>query len=375
MTVRPRPKPPLACLPVPSTRAIAKVILVTAAIVGILYLLYQVRSIVKLLFIAIFVAVALGPAVDFFEKRARVPRSLAIVLTYLSILGGIFGLGLLIVPPIVNGVNKLVDAVPGYVQDIRNSKTLRKYDDKYHVTDKLNQEAKKLPSRLGDVTGALTSVTVGVFSAAVQLVTVLTLAFFFLRDGQRMIAWWLRQLGPGRAERVRAVLDDVYRAVSGYVVGNLLISLIAGTGTYVVLTILNVPFAVPLSVLMAFLDLIPLVGATIGGVIIGIVCAITGFPGDLIVWAIYFIVYQQVENNLLQPVIYRRTVSVHPLLVLIAVLIGGSQLGVLGALLAIPVVAGIQIVVKDLWRTRRGAIAVTGPEAERPPPDVAPEAG
>jgi predicted PurR-regulated permease PerM len=360
---------------VPSTRAIAKVILVTAAIVGILYLLYQVRSIVKLVFIAIFVAVALGPAVDFFEKRARVPRSLAIVLTYLSILGGIFGLGLLIVPPIVNGVNKLVDAVPGYVQDIRNSKTLRKYDDKYHVTDKLNEEAKKLPSRLGDVTGALTSVTVGVFSAAVQLVTVLTLAFFFLRDGQRMIEWWLRQLGPGRAERVRAVLDDVYGAVSGYVVGNLLISLIAGTSTYVVLTILDVPFAVPLAVLMAFLDLIPLVGATIGGVIIGIVCAITGFPGDVIVWAIFFIVYQQVENNLLQPVIYRRTVSVHPLLVLIAVLIGGSQLGVLGALLAIPVVAGIQIVVKDVWRTRRGAIAVTGSDAERPPPDIAPEAG
>jgi predicted PurR-regulated permease PerM len=360
---------------VPSTRAIAKVILVTAAIVGILYLLYQVRSIVKLVFIAIFVAVALGPAVDFFEKRARVPRSLAIVLTYLSILGGIFGLGLLIVPPIVNGVNKLVDAVPGYVQDIRNSKTLRKYDDKYHVTDKLNEEAKKLPSRLGDVTGALTSVTVGVFSAAVQLITVLTLTFFFLRDGQRMIAWGLRQQPPGRAERVRAVLNDVYGAVSGYVVGNLIISVLAGTGTYVVLTILDVPFAVPLAVLMAFLDLIPLVGATIGGVLIGIVAAISGFPGDLIVWAIYFIVYQQVENNLLQPVIYRRTVSVHPLIVLVAVLIGGSQLGVLGALLAIPVAAGIQIVVKDLWRNRRGAIAVTGADAERPPPEVAPEAG
>jgi len=358
-----------------STRAIAKVILVTVAILGTLYLLYQVRSIVKMVFIAVFLAVALGPAVEFFQKRARMPRSLAILMTYLAILGGIFGLGLLVVPPIVNGVNDLVDAVPGYVQDIRNNKTLRKYDDKYHVTDKLNQEAKKLPNRLGDAAGALTSVTVGVFSAAVQLVTVLVLTFFFLKDGQRMIEWWLRQMGPGRAPRARAVLDDVYRAVAGYVVGNFLISLIAGTSTYIVLKILDVPFAVPLAVLMAFLDLIPLVGATIGGVIIGIVCAITDFPGDVIVWGIFFIVYQQVENNLLQPVIYRRTVSVHPLLVLIAVLIGGSQLGVLGALLAIPVVAGIQIVVKDWWNARRGAIAVTGPDAERPPPDVAPEAG
>jgi predicted PurR-regulated permease PerM len=356
-----------------STRAIARVILVAVAILGALYVLWQIRSILKLLFIAIFLAVALGPAVDFYQRRARVPRSLAILLVYLTIVGAIFGLGLLVVPPIVSGVNKFVKAVPGYVQDIRNNKTLRKYDDKYHITDKLNNEAKKLPSRLGDAVGALTSVTVGVFSAAVQLVTVLTLAFFFLRDGQRIIAWWLRQLEPGRAERARAVMGDVYNAVAGYVLGNLLISLIAGTSTYVVLKIIDVPFAVPLAVLMAFLDLIPLVGATIGGVLIGVVAAIHDFPADVIVWAIFFIVYQQVENNLLQPVIYRRTVAVHPLIVLVAVLIGGSQLGVLGALLAIPVAAAIQIVVKDLWRTRRGPVAVTGHDAERPPPDVAPE--
>ena len=129
--------------------------------------------------------------------------------------------------------------------------------------------------------------------------------------------------------------------------------MIAGTGTYIVLMILNVPFAVPLSVLMAFLDLIPLVGATIGGVGIGIVAAIANFPTALIIWAIYFIVYQQIENNILQPVIYRRTVALHPLVVLIAVLIGGSQLGVLGALIAIPVAAGLQILVKDWWRARK----------------------
>ena len=135
---------------------------------------------------------------------------------------------------------------------------------------------------------------------------------------------------------------------------------------------LNVPFAVPLSVLMAFLDLIPLVGATIGGVGIGIVAAIANFPTAVIVWAIYFIVYQQIENNILQPVIYRRTVALHPLVVLIAVLIGGSQLGVLGALIAIPVAAGLQILVKDWWRARKQRIAVTEPPP--PPSEIAPEA-
>jgi predicted PurR-regulated permease PerM len=351
---------------VPSTRAILKVLLVTAATAGAFYLCYLVRSILGMLFIAVFLAVALGPAVDAFQQRGHMPRSLAILLVYLSILGGIVGLGLLVVPPIVSGVNHFVNKVPNYVQDLRKNQTVRKYDNKYHITDKLDKEAKKLPNRLGDAASALTSVTVGVFSAIFQLVTVLVLTFFFLLDGKRMVDWGLRQLPAERSVRMRSVIRDVYEATGGYVVGNLIISVIAGTGTYIVLMILSVPFAVPLAVLMAFLDLIPLVGATIGGVGIGIVAAISDFPTALIVWAIYFIVYQQIENNVLQPIIYRRTVSLHPLVVLIAVLIGGSQLGVLGALIAIPVAAGLQILVKDWWKARRARIVVS--EGPPPPP-------
>jgi predicted PurR-regulated permease PerM len=357
---------------VPSTRSILKVLLVTAATAAVLYLLYLIRSILGMLFISIFLAVALGPAVDLYQHRARMPRGLAIVFVYLTILGAIVGLGLLVVPPIVNGVNHFVSRVPTYVQDLRKNQTVRKYDNKYHVTEKLNREARKLPSRLGTAASALTSVTVGVFSALFQLVTVLVLTFFFLLDGKRMVGWGLRQIPPERAQRIEKVLGDVYEATSGYVVGNLIISVIAGTGTYIVLMILGVPFAVPLSVLMAFLDLIPLVGATIGGVGIGIVAAISNFPTALIVWAVYFIVYQQIENNILQPVIYRRTVALHPLVVLVAVLIGGSQLGVLGALIAIPVAAGLQILVKDWWNARKKRIAVTeGPS--QPPPEIATE--
>jgi predicted PurR-regulated permease PerM len=352
---------------VPRTRAIVKIILVSAATLAVLYVLYLVRSVLGMVFIAVFLAVALGPAVDTFQHRGHMPRSLAILLVYLTILGAIVGLGLLVVPPIVNGVNNFVNHVPKYVQDLRKNKTARKYDNKYHITDKLNKEAKKLPTRLGDAASALTSVTVGVFSTLFQLVTVLVLTFFFLLDGKRMIDWLLRQLDPDRAERSRKILDDVYDATNGYVIGNLIISVIAGTGTWVVLTILSVPFAVPLAVLMAFLDLIPLVGATIGGVGIGIVAAIAHFPTALIVWGIYFIVYQQIENNVLQPVVYRHTVALHPLVVLIAVLIGGSQLGVLGALIAIPVAAGIQIVVRELWRMRKERIvAVDAPGAPAP---------
>jgi predicted PurR-regulated permease PerM len=334
-----------------SARAVARTVLVAASVVAGLYLLYRIRTVVGLVFIACFIALALGRSVDFFE-RIGLKRWLAILSTYLGLLLAVFVLGLLVVPPIVNETNGFVKNVPHYVDDLRKNKTIRDYDQKYHVTDKLKASALKLPAKLGDAVNALQSVTVGVFSALVQLITVLVLAFFVLLDGKRMVNWVFRELGPARGPRVRSIADDVYRSVGGYVVGNLLISVIAGVTTWIVLAALGVPFAVPLAVMMAFLDLIPLVGATIAGFLIGIVAAIHNFPGDLIVWVVYLIVYQQIENNVVQPAVYRRTVQLHPLLVIVAVLIGASLLGVLGALVAIPVAGAIQIVARDWWQSR-----------------------
>src|SRR4051812_28295081 len=178
-----------------------------------------------------------------------------------------------------------------------------------------------------------------------------------------------RELGPERGARMARISEDVYRAVGGYVAGNILISIIAGIGAYIVMTIIDIPFAVPLAVLVAFFDLIPLVGSTIAGVVVGIVAAIVGFPGKLIAWGIFLVVYQQVENNVIQPVVYRRTVAIHPLIVIVAVLIGGSLLGILGALLAIPIAATVQIAVKEWWQMRRARLLPDNV----PPPPVAPE--
>jgi predicted PurR-regulated permease PerM len=337
----------------PSTRAVVRIVVTVAATLGLLYLLYQVRSVLLLVFIAVFLAVALGPAVGFF-RRHRVPKGLSILLVYVLIAASIFGVGLLIVPPVVTQVDQLAKDIPGYVADLRSNKQFRKYDDKYHISAKLNEQARKLPSHLGEAAGALQSITVGVFGAIVQLVTVLTMTFFLLLDGERIAGFLLRLRGPEQEERYRRIAGDVYRSIAGYVAGNLLISVLAGLTTYVTLSILNVPFAVPLAVLMAFLDLIPLVGATLGGVTIALVTLFNNFPTSTIVWVIVFIVYQQVENNIIQPVVYRRTVNVAPLAVIVAILIGGSLLGILGALVAIPIAATIQIVVRDVWE-RRGA--------------------
>jgi predicted PurR-regulated permease PerM len=350
-----------------SARTVAKIILVAIAILAGLYLLWLIRSVIGTLFISIFLAVALGPAVDFFQKRLHLRRGMAIGLTYVSLLLSVVGVALLVVPPIVDQTNRFVTHVPGYIQDLRNNKTIQRYDDKYDITPKLQQQAEKLPSHFGDAATALQNIAVGLFNAIILVVTVLVMTFFLLLDGKRLFEWLLRELGPERGDRVRAIADDVYRSVGGYVVGNLTISLIAGVTTYVVLTILTVPFSVPLAVLMAFLDLIPLVGASIAGIAIAIVAAVgADFPRDVIIWIVFFILYQQAENNLLQPLIYRRTVALHPLLVIVAILIGAALLGIVGALLSIPVAGAIQIVVKDYWAIRKAARRTILPDEDGP---------
>ena len=346
----------------PSTRTVARITLTVAGVLLLLYLIYIVRSVLTLVFIAGFLSLALGPAVDFFQRRGM-PRSLAIISTYLSIFMAIVGIGLLIVPPVVNGVNDLSNKIPHYVRDLQKSKQYRKYDERYHISKKLNEQAKKLPSKLGDAAGALQSVTVGVFSALVQLVTVLTMTFFFLKDGERITGFLLRSLGE-HEPRFRGISTDIYRSVSGYVAGNILISIVAGLVAFVSLKLLGVPFAVPLAVLVGFLDLIPLVGATIGAVVVGIVTAFTDFPTATIIWTAIALGYQQVENNVLQPLVYRKTVDVPPLLVIVSILIGAALLGVLGALVAIPIAATIQIVAKDMWHARNGRALPATPPAQ-----------
>ena len=193
-------------------------------------------------------------------------------------------------------------------------------------------------------------------TAVVAVVTIVFMTFFMLLEGP---TWIERVFGLVRAEarpRWRAVGRDIYRTVGGYVTGNLLISLIAGVSTAIVLLIMGVPYWVALGLIVAILDLIPLAGATIAGIIIAIVAFLHSIPAGIVVVA-FFIVYQQIENHLLQPVVYGRTVQLSPLAVLISVLIGAELAGVLGALAAIPVAGTLQVILVDFLRHRRAATA------------------
>ena len=357
-----------------TTRHIARILFTVAALSALLYLLVQIRSTLLLLGIAIFFAVALGPAVDFFARRG-LPRAAAILVVYLLILFVFGGVLSLIVPPVVNGATDLSQDIPGYVEDLRNSKTIRDFDNKYDVTSKLQEEAEKLPDKLGDAAGALQSIASGFVNATFQMLTILTMAFFLLLDGRRIANFFITRFGRHREERLRGVAERIYKSTSGYVAGALTITSINGILTFIVLTILGVPFAVPLAVLMSFFGLIPLVGATIGGVIILIVTLFTDFPTATIIYGIFLVLYQQVENNVLQPFIFKRTVNVPPLAVIVAILAGAALLGIVGALIAIPIAAALQIVLKEYYGAQKTVSRTVSVPDDEPPPDAPPPAG
>lgn len=352
-----------------TTRQIGRILYTTAGFLGLLYLLVQIRSTLLLLGIAVFLAVALGPAVDFFS-RGRLPRAAAILVVYFLILCMFVGVMSLIVPPVINGATDLSRDIPGYINDLRDNATIRDFDNKYDITSKLQEQAQELPAKLGDAAGALQSVATGVFNAAFQLLTILTMTFFLLLDGKRIANFLITRFGRHREERLRGIAERIYKSTAGYVAGALTITSINGILTFIVLTILGVPFAVPLAVMMSFFGLIPLVGATIGGALILIVTMFTTGFSAAAIYGVFLIFYQQIENNVLQPFIFKRTVNVPPLAVIVAILAGASILGVVGALVAIPIAAALQIVIKEFYggqTTASGTVIM--PDDVPPPPD------
>jgi predicted PurR-regulated permease PerM len=338
-----------------SARAILRIVLIIVGVVLCLYLIYLLRKPITWILIATLLAVALSPPVNAINRYMR--RGFAIAIVYLAMFAVVVGLGLLLFPPIVTQVNKLADNAPQYAQDVQDyvnkNKRLRELEQDYQITDKLKSEAEKLPSKLGNAAGVLKDIGFGIVNSIFALVTILVLTAFMLSSGPQWREGFLRLQPPDRRVRLDRILARMSNAVSSYVIGAFTVSFIDGLAAFIVLTILGVPFAAPLAIVMGTMSLIPLIGATIGAVLVGIVTVFSGnFPTDTIIWAIYAILYQQFENNLVQPQVQKRTVRVHPFVVLVAVLCGATLLGVLGALIAIPVAASIEILIKEWWRWR-----------------------
>ena len=350
-------------------RAIARNVLVVAGVVLILYILWLLRQPISWLIIAAFIAVAAAGPVNYFQRYMK--RGLAIALVYLGLLAVPIGLGAVLLPPIVNQIADVATNAPSYVNDVEDyvhkNKTLNDLNDKYDITDKLQTEAEKLPSKAGDAAKVLRDIGFGLVSSVFAGVTILILSIFMVASGPRWIESFIRMQRPEHSERIERTIRRIGNAVGNYVGGALLQATIAGLAAFIMLTILGVPFAGPLAVVIFVADLIPVVGATIGAVFVAIVTAFVNFPVALIIWVIFAIVYQQVENYLIQPQIQKRATKIEAFIVLVAVLFGSTLFGILGAILAIPAAASIQIAVHE-YREYRREIAAAEEEAGGPTP-------
>lgn len=363
-------------------KAILRSVLIVVAVVLSLYLIVQLRTPLTWIIIAAFIAVPLATLVA--KLQEFMPRWAAILLVYLGLILTPFALGAVLVPPLVEEGNTLVNNVPGYAQDItkfvQENDRLRQLEADYDVTTKLEEEAEKLPGRIGDAATILQDVGFGIVSSLFAILTILVLSVFMVSSGPTWIRRVIELQPPERAEQLDRVLRRIGAAVGGYFAGALAVAVVAGVANYVAMKVLGVPFAGPLAVMAGLASLIPMVGATIAAVLIGIVTLFTDFPTTTIIWAVWAVVYQQFENHLIQPQIQKRTVNVSPFVTIVAVLLGGTLLGILGALLAIPIAASVQILIQEWWATRQQsqlpppgeegpAVPVVGGEPQPPPED------
>lgn len=344
-------------------RTVLQSTLTILAVLASLGLIYLLRGPISWIVLAGFLAVAVSGPVAMLSRK--LPRGIAIAIVYVSVLILPALISAVVLPPIVNAAADLIDQAPQYAasleKTVNESETLQRLDDDFGIVEQIQKQADQLPARLGDAANWLGDLGLGIVNSAFAAVTILILSIFLVANGRR----WLESLlvlGPqDHADRLRSVLDRMGQAVGSYIAGALFQGVIAGLLTWIVLTILGVPFAAPLAVLVGLFDLIPMVGATIAAVFVGIITLFYDFPTVTIVWVIWSVVYQQVENTVIQPRIQKRAVGVHPFLVMVSVLCGGTLLGIAGALLAVPVAASIQIGLQAWWDWRNEQRGALGP--------------
>ena len=338
-------------LATPSLKGVLRIILIVVACALGLYLLWRVRTVVRLVGISLFLGLALIPVVDALDRRIRIPRTLIILLVYVALAAAIVLIGVVVVPSVIKEVGQLSKNAPQYAHDLRLNSTFRHYDNRYRISAKLVEDARHLPSRLGHLVGPLKQVTVSAFSFIGQLVTVLAITFLLVLHGRSYVNIGLALTGE-REERYRRLIIEINQAVAKYVLGNILISVLATIATWAVLSILGVPYALSLGLVVGFFDLLPLVGATLGAIVVAFATVTVHFPVATIIWIAFIIVWQRIEDYIVQPLVYGRALHVNPIVTIVSVLAGAALLGILGALIAIPTAAAIQIILSSWWSRR-----------------------
>lgn len=352
--------------------AVALLTVAAAALLGLIVV--EVDTTIRWLVTAIFLALVLAPAVELIGRisiRGRhAPRWLAIVATFALAFVALAFLVLSVIPPMVDEVEQVGSLGPEYIRDAEewanDSDQFRDLNEQYHLTATLKSQVSGLPGEFSSAAGELESFTVSLLKHLVSAVSVVVLAFFLLLEGPRILDRLLTWVGARHEQRGRDIAAGIYGVVRGYVTVNLTLAIAAGLFAWGMLELLGVDLAVPLAILVALLDLVPLIGLTIGGIVVALVAALHSFPDAMIIWIVAFLIYQQLQDRVVQPLLYGRAVRVNPLIAIVVLFMGAQIAGILGALIAIPVAASIAVVFK-VYRLDRGDDDATEPSVTEPP--------
>jgi predicted PurR-regulated permease PerM len=338
----------------PSTSTVVRITVTVAAVGVFLYGLYLIRQILVLVLVAVFFAVALDPLVRALG-RMRLKRSRAVAVVFLAVLLFVGGFVASVTPPLVRQTQHLATRIPKFADDLsKHSKRFQELDKKYDISTRLRSAVKNVPSIAGASLGGALGVARSVGRAIFSVLTVMILTIYFLIDLPRLIEGAAGLAPASRRQKLQHNAQIVFDRISGYMIGNIGVSIVAGTATAIALSLLHVPYALPLAMWVAIADLIPMVGASLGAIP---AVAVAFFSG---LWTgigtvIFFIIYQQVENYLVAPRVMKRAVDISPAAVILAALIGATLLGFVGALLAIPLAASIKVLTQEIWLPRQQA--------------------
>jgi predicted PurR-regulated permease PerM len=359
-------------------------ILVTVAVIVTTYLLarlvYRLRDVILLIVVAGFMALLLNPLVVLLQQWGIRRRGLAVAAVTLFALVVFAGLALAFGLPLAGGLTHLANALPGYVSAAEHGRGwLGGLVRKYHVQHWIQDNAPKIASFGKDLAGPALTLGEGALSLVIALVTIFILTVMLLLEGPAMRRGLLGMMTPERAQRYSAVAREVNRSVTGYMLGNVLTSVIAGIVVLVTLTLLGVPYAFLWALWVALVDFLPMIGGALAGIPTVLFAAGTRSLTAGIITLVVFLIYTQVENHILNPIVMSRTVRVNPLLVLLSILIGasiGSWIGgvfgaFVAALLAIPAAGALQVRVREIWRESGANRPVGTGAVRREKPEVA----
>jgi predicted PurR-regulated permease PerM len=313
---------------------------------------------------ALMIAIALDHAVRILERRG-LKRPVAIAAVTFAGLALAVGFGFTLIPPAVDQGQELVHNAPHFIRTARESGAFRSLDQRFHLAERLLTFEQRLPEMLEGAATPLLNALGGVLSGIAAAVTITFLVVFMLIFGGRLLEVALAEARPERRPVYADVLAKIYQSIGGYLGGLALICLINATLTTTFLAIDRVPFFLPLGILAGLSSMVPYAGPFVMGTAISLIALFTAGTWHGVAGAIYFIVYGQIEGNILGPLIFRRTVHVNPLVVTLSILFLGDIAGVMGAIVAVPVAAALQIVLREVLRMRREQLAIAQVNPDR----------